>query len=596
MSAILTTPSEVLPSTPTGCVSAPTRFIRKRLSDGTSKTYNYQSIKRALDVTFASESDKLVFEQKLEQVRLHLGCKSNKETITKLVMNFHTNSLSSDCPPPTVPQHTTTDPPNEFIGTTGISEQHDHTDNYIGSVDTLLELTQIFSQHSRSKCDMPLRVEKITQNGHVVSLCLACMHKHSFQWSSSTRVPDAHDFTLNHRIMLGYLASGITPIQYERFCDFSKFGLLSHHFRSTRLSRYGSVVELLRKESVFRARCEEISLSPSGIMSNMSDARHHCRKNSFHSDHVTLGLRSHKVVDIQHITRDQEPCSQKHEVVGFERMYENFSRDNIHVGTHVHDRNMSINKRIREGKMARNANDRWHCTRPISGGIRKIAQGAKKNEGKTWHPQLADKGSALRNHIYWCMDHCDGKADQLRRLIDSCIPHFQNDHAHCHLESACKADDYVTIEQTVLTDPVAVKMLEDFIHSLVVYKQAQDYVYGHDTYYVESFNNVCLIYLDKRIHYQTTMYELRSNLAVLDWNEHVDRPFTSITKSAMSSKPQRPSGPQSLQEKIVKFCWKHMDIIFRFIPIGRHREPDHSRRAWATVAWKLWRFRIRYRT
>ena len=229
MSALSTTPSEVLPSTPKGSVSTPTRLIRKRLSDGTSKTYNYQSIKNTLDVTFTSESDKLVFEQKLEQVRLHLGCKSNKETITKLVMNFSANSVSSDCPPNIVPQDIISDPnksSNESTGTTVFSEQQEHTDNYIGSVDTLLELAQIFSKHSCSSCVMPLSVEKLTQNGHVVTLSLVRTHKHAFQWSSSNRVPDTHDFTLNHRIMLGYLASGITPIQYERFCDFLKFGLL----------------------------------------------------------------------------------------------------------------------------------------------------------------------------------------------------------------------------------------------------------------------------------------------------------------------------------------------------------------------------------
>jgi hypothetical protein len=71
-------------------------------------------------------------------------------------------------------------------------------------------------------------------------------------------------------------------------------------------------------------------------------------------------------------------------------------------------------------------------------------------------------------------------------------------------------------------------MLENFIRSLVVYKHAEDYVNGDDSFYVESFNNVCLIYMDKQIHYGNKMYEVRSNLAVIDWNEHIDRSYTSI--------------------------------------------------------------------
>jgi hypothetical protein len=48
-----------------------------------------------------------------------------------------------------------------------------------------------------------------------------------------------------------------------------------------------------------------------------------------------------------------------------------------------------------------------------------------------------------------------------------------------------------------------------------------------DTYYVESFNNVLLQYHDKRIHFSQEVCQLRTNLAVLDWNEHVNRPTTS---------------------------------------------------------------------
>ena len=66
-----------------------------------------------------------------------------------------------------------------------------------------------------------------------------------------------------------------------------------------------------------------------------------------------------------------------------------------------------------------------------------------------------------------------------------------------------------------------------FLHSLTLYKNAADYALCKDTFYVESFNNTCLVYLDKRIHYKTPTYIMRINLAVLSWNEHADRPYTS---------------------------------------------------------------------
>ena len=52
-------------------------------------------------------------------------------------------------------------------------------------------------------------------------------------------------------------------------------------------------------------------------------------------------------------------------------------------------------------------------------------------------------------------------------------------------------------------------------------------MYGRDTFLVESFNNVALIYLDKRIHYRDEIETFRRNFAVIDWNEHVSRPYTS---------------------------------------------------------------------
>ncbi len=36
-------------------------------------------------------------------------------------------------------------------------------------------------------------------------------------------------------------------------------------------------------------------------ISIMTDARHSCRKNSFHTDHLARGQLSHKIDDVQHI-------------------------------------------------------------------------------------------------------------------------------------------------------------------------------------------------------------------------------------------------------------------------------------------------------
>lgn len=66
--------------------------------------------------------------------------------------------------------------------------------------------------------------------------------------------------------------------------------------------------------------------------------------NSYHTDHIAIGLKTHKVVDIQHVNRDGNGCTQRHKAAGFYRKYSSLDPSNIKVAHHVHDRIMWENK------------------------------------------------------------------------------------------------------------------------------------------------------------------------------------------------------------------------------------------------------------
>jgi hypothetical protein len=103
-----------------------------------------------------------------------------------------------------------------------------------------------------------------------------------------------------------------------------------------------------------------------------------------------------------------------------------------------------------------------------------------------------------------------------------------------------------------------------YIHSLIVYKNANDYLLPRDTGYVESFNNTCLIYLDKRIHYQDCMYNIKMGMAIVSWNEHVDRPFTSIYRRIHAVHPRRQCGKKAYKKKTYLFVeeiWDHLVAV-----------------------------------
>ena len=81
-----------------------------------------------------------------------------------------------------------------------------------------------------------------------------------------------------------------------------------------------------------------------------TDARHGWRKNVAQSDIVARGNITHNVVNIQTVTRSDEPISQRHELIGVKNMYKDFDSQNVKVRIHGHDRNSSVNKYLAQEK------------------------------------------------------------------------------------------------------------------------------------------------------------------------------------------------------------------------------------------------------
>ena len=96
-----------------------------------------------------------------------------------------------------------------------------------------------------------------------------------------------------------------------------------------------------------------------------------------------------------------------------------------------------------------------------------------------------------------------------------------------------------------------------------MYKSPQDYVLARDTSYVESFNNVMNIFQDKRISFSDMQYNI-SQLAVIHWNENVDREFTSIWKPRTSKAPRRQKGKKKIQSTKLQISSKYLEQVYYF--------------------------------
>jgi hypothetical protein len=199
------------------------------------------------------------------------------------------------------------------------------------------------------------------------------------------------------------------------------------------------------------------------------------------------------------------------------------------IGIHCHDRNISINKFIRESTDSVNQNDTWHCVKAMKTSLTKISSGTLRDKGKTWSFQLTDKVEPVATHVHWCIRNCDNKKDKLRSSLLNIVDHYKNIHTSCHENSRCRKDKNYEPSQIVITKPLAEKLLVNAILSSNIYKHPEDYIYGRDTFNVESFNNVINVYQNKRIAFGDEKCNTRNNLAVCHWNENVDREHTSVS-------------------------------------------------------------------
>ncbi|CAH1268969.1 Hypp4055 [Branchiostoma lanceolatum] len=434
---------------------------------------------------------------------------------------------------------------------------------FLATETAINHLSVQLQEHARA-CGEQLIVPKggVRMIGHMGKVSLKCSAKHGVEWNSSPHFYQKH--LVNYRMAHAYFSSGIRPIQYKKICDAADQKV------------YSEVVSEFAEESTALALKEETGIQVmvdgddfAGI-SVMSDARHCWRKNAFFSDVAFLGDRTHRVIKVITVSPDEEQYSQNHELLGTQKFYDWADANAVNILVHAHDNNKSINKlvvdRAARGHRTVNGNDTWHATKGIARAMKGITTGPKYKEGVSWHPELTDKAASVKTHVYWAMKNCALDAGRLRGYIDNTINHYKGDHTGCHHTSTCQVegDDYRP-RKVPIEDPKAEKLLRDFLRGTVVYKNAENYVHAKDTHYVESFNNALLIYHDKRICFGKESYLLRINLAILDWNENVDRDHTSEWRCEDAAARRRREPKKQLVEKKYIFRKKVWEELMRRI-------------------------------
>jgi hypothetical protein len=83
-------------------------------------------------------------------------------------------------------------------------------------------------------------------------------------------------------------------------------------------AKFAEAVSTRKDFSCEQAHREELGMSEEsdGAIAILTDARHGCRRNAKDTNVVCIGNATHKVLWEEHVTKDDDMCTQQHELIG----------------------------------------------------------------------------------------------------------------------------------------------------------------------------------------------------------------------------------------------------------------------------------------
>ena len=234
-----------------------------------------------------------------------------------------------------------------------------HAELLVTTQSSIEYLNKIHYFHSRLCCheiSQTLTRTKGMQRTYRLS-CNNCSFQGS--WRTSPALPSGEDL-VTLRVMHGVICSGIANSQFSRLSKLTKLGnTTSDSILNSYIHTFSKFIEQEKESSCSKALYQEIQdCSEDNSVDIISDARHATRKNSKYTDVVCVGYSTENVLDCKVVSRSEDPCAQRHELLGTKALYKTLDEKNVLVRRHVHDRNASVNKFVREQrKTTVNQND-----------------------------------------------------------------------------------------------------------------------------------------------------------------------------------------------------------------------------------------------
>ncbi|XP_074611041.1 uncharacterized protein LOC141865606 [Acropora palmata] len=400
--------------------------------------------------------------------------------------------------------------------------------------------------------------------------------KHSsFKRKDSQKQEEMVDENVERRNQMvhGLTCSGLTETQYINSCQAAGIGHVEQQYISTVHSSLGyrDAVKSLYERKLLEARTEaqqDLQYFLHGDVI-ITDARHDSSRGSQHTTVSALSHSNKKVVYSLNWSKEDMSAAASREIPMTKQVIDSLAilgeakkkkklspswkgLPGYQVGEVAHDYVPGL-KQWFSTKGIKNSYDSWHGGKGVKKAFKKVASGLVRDAEKSWFAELSDKVKCTKMHIYYAMKNCNGDADVLRNYIANIVDHYQGNHTKCHQDSRCKEDGYVCSKKPLVSER-AIAAYRKAVEGTTVFKNAEDYGLCRDTYWIESLHLVMLIYTPKRIHFsRADTYEMRIQLAILDWNENLLREASSLQFYQTSRQPDRIAPHRVLTEKTYKF-------------------------------------------
>ncbi|XP_063076993.1 uncharacterized protein LOC134466993 [Engraulis encrasicolus] len=212
------------------------------------------------------------------------------------------------------------------------------------------------------------------------------------------------------------------------------------------------------------------------------------------------------------------------EVVGFQRGLDYLLERGVNIGVLTTDRSPSIRKLMKDNySNIQQELDPWHVCKSLK---KRLVTASNKKENKILQPWIR----SITNHMYWSCSTSKGDKEECQRRWKSLLYHIRGIHRweEEDAEHRCYHPPPTEEEQRrkmwLETDSPAFQALTGLVMDKNLLRDLRQMTLFKHTGSLEVYHSVILKYAEKRLHFSYDSMRARSQLAILDHNNNLERP------------------------------------------------------------------------